>query len=44
MENQKMEKKQTTPKGKEIPIPKRGDLFKNLKKATTPLASRRPKK
>ena len=39
-----MEKKQKTPKGEEIPIPKRGDFFKNLKKAATPLASRRPKK
>lgn len=34
-----MTKKQTrqrTPKGTEIPIPKRGDFFRNLKKAATP--------
>jgi hypothetical protein len=36
--------KQKTVKGSEIPIPKRGDFFKNLKKAATPSASRRPKK
>lgn len=35
---------QTTPKDEEIPIPKWGDFFKNLKKATTPAASRRPNK
>lgn len=34
---------QRTVKGEEIPIPKRGDFFKNLKKAATPSASRRPK-
>ena len=38
-----MERKQKTPKGAEIPIPKRGDFFKNLKKAATPSPSRRPK-
>ena len=27
---------QKTKKGAEIPIPKRGDFFDNLKKATTP--------
>jgi hypothetical protein len=37
-------KKQKTSKGAEIPIPKRGDFFKNLKKAASPLTSRRPKK
>ena len=31
-----MQKKQKTPKGEGIPIPKRGDFFKNLKKAATP--------
>jgi hypothetical protein len=41
---QLMEKKQKTPKGAEIPIPKRGDFFKNLKKVATPLPPRRPKK
>ncbi|MDQ6853704.1 MAG: hypothetical protein M3046_08425 [Actinomycetota bacterium] len=30
------EPKQTTPKGAEIPIPKRGDFFKNLRKAAKP--------
>jgi hypothetical protein len=44
MENQTMDKKQQTKKGMDIPIPKRGDFFKNLKKAATPSASRRPKK
>jgi hypothetical protein len=27
---------QKTPKGHEIPVPKRGDFLSNLKKATTP--------
>ena len=31
-----MTKTQQTPKGEEIPIPKRGDFFGNLKKAATP--------
>jgi hypothetical protein len=31
-----MTKTQTTKKGAEIPIPKRGDFFGNLKKAATP--------
>jgi len=39
-----MKGKQKTPKGVEIPIPKRGDFFKNLKKAATPSVPRRPKK
>ena len=39
-----MEKKQKTPKGEQIPIPKRGDFFKNLKKAATPPSRHRPKK
>ena len=32
-------KKQKTKKGVNIPIPKRGDFFKNLKKAATPSAT-----
>lgn len=28
--------KQKTPKGHEIPVPKRGDFFGDLKKAATP--------
>jgi len=41
-----MDKTQRTPKGAEIPAPKRGDFLKNLKKAAKrPLALRRsPKK
>ena len=31
--------KQRTPKGEEIPIPKRKDFLKNLKKAATPKES-----
>ena len=31
-----MTKKQTTPKGHEIPVPKRSDFFSDLKKAATP--------
>jgi hypothetical protein len=31
-----MAKTQTTKKGEEIPVPKRGDFFSNLKKAATP--------
>jgi hypothetical protein len=31
-----MGNQQRTPKGHEIPIPKRGDFFDNLKKAATP--------
>lgn len=38
-----MVKKQKKLKGAEIPIPKRGDFFKNLKEAATPSPSRRPK-
>ena len=30
-----MDKTQRTPKGEQIPIPKRGDFLKNLKKAAT---------
>ena len=37
-------RKQKTKKGAEIPIPKRGDFFKNLKKAATPLPSNGTKK
>lgn len=33
------DKTQTTPKGEEIPIPKRKDFLKNLKKAATPKES-----
>lgn len=36
---QKKSKRQTTKKGADIPIPKRGDFFKNLKKAATPSAT-----
>lgn len=40
-----MESKQKTPKGVEIPVPKRSDFFKNLKKVATPSVPRRcPKK
>ena len=40
-----MTKKQTTPKGHEIPVPKRGDFFNDLKKITTPNKSENsPKK
>ena len=38
---------QKTPKGKDIPIPKRSDFLRNLKKAAAPpksRRSRRPKK
>ncbi len=38
---------QRTPKGDEIPVPTRGDFFRNLKKATTPVkkkSERGPKK
>ena len=39
-----MSKTQKTRKGEEIPIPKRGDFFGNLKKAATPEKSKdRPK-
>jgi hypothetical protein len=31
-----MTKNQKTPKGHEIPVPKRGDFFKDLKKVATP--------
>jgi hypothetical protein len=31
-----MSKTQKTPKGHEIPVPKRGDFFGDLKKAATP--------
>jgi hypothetical protein len=41
-----MAKTQKSKKGEEIPVPKRGDFFSNLKKAATPEKSerRRPKK
>jgi hypothetical protein len=35
-----MTKTQRTSKGNEIPIPKRGDFFGNLKKAATPAKSK----
>jgi hypothetical protein len=38
------QKIQRTPKGTEIPVPKRGDFFKNLKKAATPSRTHRKKK
>ena len=41
------EKSQKTRKGHDIPVPKRGDFFKDLKKAATPEKSapdRRPEK
>ena len=34
-----MTKTQKTPKGHEIPIPKRGDFLKDLKKVATPKKS-----
>jgi hypothetical protein len=34
-----MTKTQKSDKGHEIPIPKRGDFFKDLKKAATPAKS-----
>jgi hypothetical protein len=38
-------KTQVTPQGEEIPVPKRSDFFKNLKKATAPdKSTKRPKK
>ena len=36
MKKQTAERTQKTDKGHEIPIPKRGDFFSNLKKAATP--------
>jgi len=40
----KKEKTQTTPKGYAIPIPNRGDVFRDLKKAATPQKSgKRPR-
>lgn len=40
-----MSNTQKTKKGADIPIPKRGDFFDNLKKAATPEKSQRgPKK
>lgn len=37
--------KQKTPKGQEIPVPKRGDFLRNLKKAAKPSTRKgRPKK
>jgi hypothetical protein len=35
-ERKQSESKQRTPKGQEIPVPKRGDFFRNLKKITKP--------
>ena len=40
----KREPKQKTPKDYEIPIPKRGDFLKNLKKVAKPSAANGPKK
>jgi hypothetical protein len=40
----KKEPQQKTPKGYEIPIPKRDDFLRNLKKAAKPSGSRRPNK
>ncbi len=37
-----MDKTQTTPKGEEIPVPKRKDFLKNLKKAAAPKESAPP--
>lgn len=34
-----MSDKQTTPKGEEIPVPKRKDFLRNLKKVATPKPS-----
>jgi hypothetical protein len=40
-----MAKTQTTKKGHQIPVPKRGDFFSDLKKAATPKKSKNsPKK
>jgi len=36
-----MAKTQKTPKGYEIPVPKKGDVFKVLKKAAQPLKGKR---
>jgi hypothetical protein len=45
MSNKQQEPTQKTPKEKyEIPIPKRGDFLKNLKKVATPSAANSPKK
>jgi hypothetical protein len=45
MGGKKNESKQKTPKGQEIPVPKRSDFFRNLKKIAKPDSSgeRRPK-
>jgi hypothetical protein len=40
----KKEPKQLTPKGYKIPVPKREDVLRNLKKAAKPSAPRRPNK
>jgi hypothetical protein len=37
----KTKKQQTTERGHEIPVPKRGDFFANLKKVATPKKSTR---
>jgi len=44
MANQKKEPTQKTPKSYEIPIPKRSDFLRNLKKAAKPSGPRRPNK
>jgi hypothetical protein len=33
---------QTTPKGAEIPVPKRGDFMRDLRKAATPKPAEKP--
>ncbi|CAN5123778.1 hypothetical protein BH20ACT11_BH20ACT11_16060 [soil metagenome] len=45
MGGKKNESKQKTPKGQKIPVPKRSDFFRNLKKIAKPDSSgeRRPK-
>ena len=43
--NQTDQPKQKTPKGQEIPVPKREDFMRDLKKAAKPLTRKRgPKK
>jgi hypothetical protein len=44
MTDQKKETTQKTPKNYEIPIPKREDFLRNLKKAAKPSGPRRPNK
>lgn len=37
-------KEEQTPKGLEVPVPKRRDFFRNLRKVLKPSAPRRPEK